>query len=155
MISSQARGQIDLTNLENIAATSQKKPIQYIDSESAGLFNYLNNMGITSERFNAAVQKANSRGHVFIGDLGGGFGKASYELSSYGFYAFNIKNSYNITKNQLPSNRVIVADLNQMPEIPDNSFHILISHNALGMTDLRRSLQEADRILKPKGTAFL
>jgi SAM-dependent methyltransferase len=53
----------------------------------------------------------------------------------------------------LPEKRLIVADINQAPHIPDNSFHYVISNNCLSYTAPNRSFPEIFRILKPGGIA--
>ncbi len=93
---------------------------------------------------------------IFVADLGGGNGGLAGEINDYdGVEAFCIDEYLRIPHNgKLPRNRFIKANVENMPEIPNETFHYLISYNAImSYTDISKSIPEAYRILKPEGIA--
>ena len=101
---------------------------------------------------------------MIVADIGGRAGTATNDLNNLRttegkeiFEAFQIDPYPHLLeeKEALPLNRFIKADANDMPEVPTDTFHMVISFNALTYTDLAQSLPEIKRILRPGGIALL
>jgi len=94
---------------------------------------------------------------ILVADIGGGSGGLAGEINRYsGVKTFVIDNCQRIPKKStLPKNRFIILDAENMPEIPDNTFHYLVSFNAMTYMDISKSVPEAYRILRSDGLADL
>lgn len=92
---------------------------------------------------------------LLIGDVGGGTGGLAGEINRYeGFEAFVIDKFPIIPKKCcLPLRRFIIADAESMSEIPNNTFHYLVSFNTIYYTDISKSVPECYRILRHGGLA--
>lgn len=144
---------MSVKELERIALDSQngqEPKIEYPDS--ASIKTYESQMGIPLCRA-ILLMKRFFRKPIVCADIGGGSGYATYEINRmWGVQAFCIDRVLEINPKRLPRKRHIVADANNMPYIPSESFHIAVSYNSLKSPS---PFREVYRILKPGGYAYI
>jgi len=94
---------------------------------------------------------------LLVADLGCYVASVAADLNEmHGVKSFGVDLRPHLPEGRnFPKYRLIVADLNSMPEIADNTFHYVMSFNVLAYTKLEQSLPEIFRILKPGGIADL
>lgn len=149
---------MDILELEKIAlALHNGNPINS-DHQSTELADYEENMRTNVSEQIAQIRKNYPTGKIVAVDIGSMCGTAAAglnrieEVSGFGIdIGFE---SYN-PKTGLPENRFIVADAESMPQIPNATFHYIISYNSLSYTDPTKSFPEIFRVLKPGGIADL
>ncbi len=147
--------------LEKVAIDSQKEPIQVgKDLSSVGLGGVSlqdHFFGITVEERREELRKHYPNGKIIAVDLGCHLSTVPGDMDRVrGVAAFGIDlNPILNVKQKLPAKRLIVADLNNMPHIPSDSFHYVRSFNCLSYTNPARSFPEIYRIMKPGAIADL
>ncbi len=130
------------------------------------MFEMLEFFGISQEKFREIFIHAASRKKdelpcltAVIGDTYGNVAdhlnqSTQTEVSLFAAFAIDMNPKIANDGYGIPLNRSLCADVNAMPEIPDNSFNLVLSQNTMFYTDLDRSLPEIWRILRPKGVAI-
>ncbi len=89
-------------------------------------------------------------------DVGGSCGELTARLAEAGYAAFCLdRERYTRKVEGLSARRMIVRAAEDMFGVPDNTFHLITSTNALNCTDVERAVNEIYRVLKPGGEAFL
>jgi len=92
-------------------------------------------------------------GPIIVADVGCCSDTAAFEMGQIGgVYAFYIDIQPRAPK-KLQPNRAIKADVNDMNQIPEDSFHMLVGNNFLQYTDYLKCLPEFYRVLVPGGYA--
>tara|TARA_Y100000034_G_C6714615_1_gene315822 strand:- start:70 stop:690 length:621 start_codon:yes stop_codon:yes gene_type:complete len=144
---------MDIKELENIALDSQKDGF-HIDSSyiSPDLDTYaFFNQSSFRDRILSLQQQY---GNLLIADLGGSGNLAISELNQFSSVeAFCIDLNPIFNPNFGYRQRMIIADLNKILEIQDETFDYMFSFNALSYTIPSKSFPEIYRILKKGGTA--
>ena len=114
-------------------------------------------LGISVRKRIDQIKSIYPKGTIIAADLGCFVSTIVGDLNKLeGVAAFGIDLSPKLdTTQDLSLNRLMVANLEDMPQIPNNSFHYLMSFNVLSYTDPNKSLPEIYRILKPCGIADL
>jgi SAM-dependent methyltransferase len=147
-----------ILQLERIALGSHKGSPKNTKFQASDLQGYEKGMGFKVSKQIAKIRQSYPTEKLFAVDIGCFSGTAAAGLNSIeGIYGFGIDirwKGYN-SHSGLPTNRFIAADAQAMPEIPDETFHYILSYNTLSYTDPIRSFPEIFRILKPGGKADL
>lgn len=148
--------------LEKIAKESHNGNVERYQPEGRlrdkdGLGTQEKMMGISVKQRIAQIRQNYPIGTVIAADLGCFDSAIVGDLNLLeNVAAFGIDRTPRLNISQgLSPYRLIVADLEDMPQIPDNSFHYLMSFNALSYTNPKKSLPEIYRVLKPGGVADL
>ncbi|MFH1834655.1 MAG: class I SAM-dependent methyltransferase [Methanobacteriota archaeon] len=112
----------------------------------------------TFEAFLAQMYKQNFQGEKkLIGaDVGGGSGCAAAKLNRIPGVEMFVIDPFPYTHNWeggLPDDRFIATEI-ENTGLPDNSFHFMMSFDALHFTDIPVAVSEIHRLLKPGGAAI-
>lgn len=159
-------GILDVERLEKFALKTQKgiELCNYI-KPSVDLSGYENNFRISlglnfSFKSFLTILYLNNfpkARKMIAADIGGGTGKAAEELDKLpGVEAFVIDPRTDILgpDQGLPKERFIIRRIEETG-LPDNTFHFMMSHNAMHYAKLPDSFTETYRLLKPGGVALL
>lgn len=145
-----------IKELERIAINSQKCKLKGNGYSFSHLEEYESYLKISVKERVSELKNRFPKKRIIVGDLGCADGTAVGDLNRIedieGFGIDNDPSIYNPTDNA-PIERFIVADLNGMPHIPNNSFHWAMSYNTLSCTNPKKSFLEIYRVLKKGGIA--
>lgn len=146
--------------LEQVAIASQREPISTEKGRPAklsGLDLHNHFFGITVEERKEELRKYYPHGKIIAAELGCHMSTSVWEMNRIrGVAAFGIDLDPVLDTNQkFPAKRLIVANLNDMPHVPSDSFHYIRSFNCLSYTDPTKSFPEIYRVMKPGGIADL
>lgn len=145
-----------IKELERIAMKSQKCKLEGNGYSSSPLEVYEDSLKISVKERVSELKKRFPKERIIAGDFGCCFGTAVGDLNKIeGIEGFGLdidSSAYNPTDNA-PIERFMIADLNEMPHVPSNSFHWAISYNTLSYTDPKKSFLEIYRVLKKGGIA--
>ena len=156
-LSSQWASSLELLQSIAVASHDGKELYHSSDNGVATLSSYERHLGVDLGKICSLVRNAFGPSRYLVADIGGNEGGAVAELcrQQNDFEPFCIDPNPSLAINGLPSERMIVAAAENMIPVPDNTFHLMLSHNALTCTDLSRSLPEIGRILAPAGLGVL
>lgn len=162
-----------LASLETLARHSAElhanKIIANVHGDKSTPFSkYCAFMGISEAKFNSYLQEILARSQtpnsiIFAADIGESFGTAAHNLDGITLSPNASIAAFQISRHQrlcpdgtgLSPERSILADVNSMPEVPNNSFDLIVSFNSLKRSNLTQSLAEIERVLRPGGIALL
>jgi len=148
---------MNVQELERLAIASHDGELKECDYDSGELGDYEQFMGIRFADRIAQVRQHYPTEPIIVADLGCHTTMAASQMNGFeGVAAFGLDDSpcYN-PSHGLPKSRVIRADLNDMKQIPDETFHYLLSFNCLSYTEVPKSFPEIFRVLKAGGIADL
>ena len=147
---------MNVEELERLALSTHDGVLEVVDdiwyTSKAKYEQYL---GVNFKKRVKELRAHYPKGPLLMADLGCHSDRVVKELNRLKHVeAFGIDiDPVHCRKHGSPKSRIIVADLNDMPHIPDDTFHYLISFNCLSYTDIARSFPEIYRILAAEGIA--
>jgi len=146
--------EITVQDLERIALASHED-ITPIEGIITTLRFYEQALNVSFKKRVKELRRVSQGNVILTADLGCGDSSAAYDMNQFqGVKAFGIDSALYLPESALPKERLIKANLNCMPEVPDNSFHYMISYNALSYRNTA-ALLEIFRVLRPGGIADL
>lgn len=150
---------MNVTELERIARESHNGQIR-VENErdySHGLQDHERMSGVSIRGRRDEIRRYYPNTPILAAELGCFVSTVVREMNQIeGIEAFGIDLEPILDGSQnLSPDRLIVADLNDMPHIPDESFHYMFSWNCLSYTEPTKSFPEIYRILAPGGIADL
>src|SRR4030042_4894954 len=148
-----------IAELEKIARESHNGHIK-VENErkyKSGLCERERFMGISIARRRDEIKRFYLESPIIAAELGCFVSTAVGDMNQIdGIEAFGMDLKPILDGSQnLSSDRLIVADLNNMPHVPDRSFHYMLSFNCLSYTEPTKSFPEIYRVLKQGGIADL
>jgi len=151
---------MNIEELEQIALKSHNGQLEFSDEKPNpfnGIARLEERLGINVKQRRDQIRRHYPNEPIIAAELGCFNATVVAEMQYIGgIEAFGIdKKPYLNRLLELPARRLIVADLNCMPQIPDNTFHYMLSFNTLSYTDITKSFPEIFRVLKPGGVADL
>jgi hypothetical protein len=153
---------MNVEELEQIALNSQRAmPIKVDKSKRSPFFDGLRpleeKLGISLVQRRDQIRRNYPTGPIIAAELGCFISTVVGEMQEVeDVEAFGIDRRPILDGHQsLPVARLIVADLNSMPHIPDNTFHYMLSFNCLSYTNITRSFPEIFRVMQAGGIADL
>lgn len=150
------KSSVSVNDLEDVALNSQVVPITSSSDYGSNLGKYQRGMAVDLLRTVELVKKQFQKGMIIGADIGCDCGLAAAQLAkSAGIEFFGIEPHPSIHPQGLDAKRIIVASAEDMPNVPNNSFHFIISFNSLSYTNVRKSFPEIYRVLRPGGFAAL
>ena len=151
---------MNVETLERIARESHNGAVETLEERSGhrdGLSEHEWKLGLSIAQRIEGVRASYPNQTMLAAELGCFTASAVEDMDNLpGVEAFGIDLKPYLVKGQnLSPDRLIVADLNDMPHVPDESFQYVWSFNCLGYTDPTKSLPEIYRVLMPGGVADL
>lgn len=143
---------MSVEQLEGIALASQLGQTAVMNyGRSKSLTGYGNSMGIDIRERITSLR--NGSRDIICADIGGSLGNAAKDMNAMpGTEAFVIDKAFETNPRISPNRRRIVANAYDMPLVPDESFHFIVSYNSLLSPECFREIY---RVLKPAGIAIL
>ncbi|MDO8460271.1 MAG: methyltransferase domain-containing protein [Nanoarchaeota archaeon] len=141
--------------LESLALKSlQGYHINHVKMNIDGLSRLERNLHISLDERIRVIQEKFPQQKLIIAELGNFITTTIDEFNNIpNIIAFGIDLDHITINNKQDRKHLIRANIESMLEIPENTFHYIISHNCMEQTNLRKSLLEIYRILKPRGHA--